>query len=358
MARADRVYIGSRVAQASSFPGDVDDCRVYNRVLTEVEIVELALSIADVTGPNTGVQGVPNDGDWPGAEAPDLAIDDNIGTKYLHFKGEVEPTGFRVAPAMGSTVVTGLTFTRENDAEARDPVTYELSGSNESIDGPYELIASGEIVDFAQAAALPRFTQNSTAIVFENAVGYTYYQVMFPTVRDAGSANSMQIAEVELLGRPGVVLPVSINFQQTGGDVPAGYLPDGGEVFGDRGNGYSYGWNIDSTAGARNRNNADAPDERYDTTQHLEKGEHRIWEIELPNGTYDLFVACGDVSNTDQINNMDIEGNIQLDPDGEDNFDEYTLTVDVTDGRLTIQMADGASNAKIMFIDIDKAAKL
>jgi hypothetical protein len=148
---------------------------------------------------------------------------------------------------------------------------------------------------------------------------------------------------------------VKINFQQTGGDVPEGYLPDGGEVFGDRGNRYSYGWNMDSTGGARNRNNADAPDERYDTTQHLEKGEHRIWEIELPNGTYDLLVACGDANHTDQINNMDVEGTVLLDPDGEDNYDEYELTVEVTDGRLIIQMAEGASNAKIMFVDIAQA---
>ena len=253
MARADRVYIGSRVAQASSFPGDVDDCRVYNRVLTEVEIVELALSIADVTGPNTGVQGVPNDGDWPGAEAPDLAIDDNIGTKYLHFKGEVEPTGFRVAPAVGSTVVTGLTFTTANDAEARDPVTYELSGSNESLDGPYELIASGEIVDFAQAAAIPCFNKNATAIMFENAVGYTYYQVMFPTVRDAASANSMQIAEVELLGEALPLITSVVRTNGTSGDrdrigafdggsaplpMVAGGLADGVPVFSDR----TYTW--------------------------------------------------------------------------------------------------------------------
>jgi len=33
-------------------------------------------------------------------------------------------------------------------------------------------------------------------------VAYAYYQVMFPTVRDAAGANSMQIAEVELLGVP------------------------------------------------------------------------------------------------------------------------------------------------------------
>jgi len=101
------------------------------------------------------------------------------------------------------TIVTGLTFTTANDAPERDPISFELSGSNDSIDGPYELIASGDIVDFAQEAEWPRFTKNETEILFENDVVYKYYQVMFPTVRDAASANSMQIAEVELLGVPG-----------------------------------------------------------------------------------------------------------------------------------------------------------
>jgi hypothetical protein len=41
---------------------------------------------------------------------------------------------------------------------------------------------------------------NTTPISFDNDVAYKYYQVMFPAVRDAASANSMQIAEIELLG--------------------------------------------------------------------------------------------------------------------------------------------------------------
>jgi hypothetical protein len=49
---------------------------------------------------------------------------------------------------------------------------------------------------------------------------------------------------------------------------------------------------------------------------------------------------------------MDVEGVVMNDPDGEDNYDEYSLTVEVTDGLLTIQMAEGASNAKIMFVEI------
>jgi hypothetical protein len=41
---------------------------------------------------------------------------------------------------------------------------------------------------------------NETPITFENDVAYSNYQLLFPTVRDAGSANSMQIGEVELIG--------------------------------------------------------------------------------------------------------------------------------------------------------------
>jgi len=115
---------------------------------------------ADITAPGDTVRGVPNDGDWPGAEAPPLAIDDDTRTKYLHFKGDfnpdVGPTGFQVTPSIGASIVTGLTFTTANDVPGRDPTAFELSGSNVSIDGPYTLIASGNIVDFMQGTAWPR----------------------------------------------------------------------------------------------------------------------------------------------------------------------------------------------------------
>jgi len=56
------------------------------------------------------------------------------------------------------------------------------------------------VPDFAQADAWPRFTRNATPIVIENDVAYAHYQLLFTAVRDPGSANSMQIAEIELLG--------------------------------------------------------------------------------------------------------------------------------------------------------------
>jgi hypothetical protein len=176
----------------------IDEVRLYNRTLTDVDIQRMVL--ADVTAPGDAVQGVPNDGDWPGAEYPALAIDNKTSTKFLHFKGAIGPSGIQVTPALGPTVVTGLTFTTANDEPPRDPVKFELSGSNDGIDGPWTLIASGDIADFAGETAWLRFTMNATGIAFENAVAYKHYQLLFPAIRNAPGANSMQIAEVELLG--------------------------------------------------------------------------------------------------------------------------------------------------------------
>jgi len=193
--------------------GALDDVVIYDRALSAGEIRYLAGSRPmddvlgpDVTGPGDVVQGVPNDGDWPGAETPDLAVDDNVTTKYLHFKGDFEPdpgtggAGLQITPSSGASIVTGLTLTTANDVPGRDPIAFELYGSNDSIDGPYTLIAAGDIVDFAQEEEWPRFTMNATPIIFDNNVAYLHYQLIFTAIRGpvGGSVNSMQIAEVEL----------------------------------------------------------------------------------------------------------------------------------------------------------------
>ena len=169
-------------------------------ILTVGPVRSVLPEVADVTAPGDAVIGVPNDGDWPAAETPDLAIDDNVNTKFLHFKGETEPSGIIVTPSTGWTVVTGLAFTTANDDYGRDPIKFELYGSQDTADGPWTLIAAGDIVDFAQAALWPRFTKNTTPIEFPNTTAYAHYKVMVTAVRDVTAANSMQVAEIELLG--------------------------------------------------------------------------------------------------------------------------------------------------------------
>jgi hypothetical protein len=230
--------------------------------IAEVELLGVpAPKPADVTASGDVVKGVPDeprDGSlagWPDGEYPGLAVDDNVSTKFLHFRGEVSPTGFVVSPASGASIVTGLTLTTANDSPERDPISFELSGSNEGIDGPYELIAAGDIVDFAGEVAYPRFRMNATPITFDNDVAYAHYQIMFPTVRNAMSANSMQIAEVELLGFT-VTPPLIASVVRSGGvsgdrdpigaydgstqplATEAGGLKDGNVVYSDR----TYPW--------------------------------------------------------------------------------------------------------------------
>jgi len=198
----------------------------------------------DITAPGDTVQGVPNDNDWPGNESPPLAIDNNTSTKYLHFKGFTQPTGFQVTPSASQTIVVGVTFTTANDAVERDPVGFELYGSNVSINGPYTLIASGNIVDFRQTAAWPRFTKNKTPILFNNDVAYDHYQVLFTAVRNPASANSMQISEVELLGMSlislspepadgAIIRDTWLNLGWTAGDVTASHDVYLGENYDD-----------------------------------------------------------------------------------------------------------------------------
>jgi len=169
----------------------VDDIRLYPEVLDDTN--------PDITGAGDTVVGVPNDADWPTAEYPDLAIDDNVNTKFLHRKGGAMATGIQVAPLVGSTIVTGLTFSSANDTPTRDPIKYTLSGSNTSIDGPYTQIATGDIVDFAGATDWPRLTKTTTPITFANTTAYKFYQIVFPKLRGA-TETLMQIAEVEFIG--------------------------------------------------------------------------------------------------------------------------------------------------------------
>ncbi|RKY10080.1 MAG: hypothetical protein DRP66_00630 [Planctomycetota bacterium] len=151
---------------------------------------------------------------------------------------------------------------------------------------------------------------------------------------------------------------VKINFQPSGSAVPSGYLADTGATYGDRGNGYSYGW--DGTNDETRDRGIDA-DQRYDTLNHMQKdSENHTWEIEIPNGAYDIVVVFGDPGNTDQTNHVKIEGVLLQDPDGEDNFDVHAVTVTVSDGKLTLSpnlsSPNIADNAKVCYIDIATSA--
>lgn len=157
-------------------------------------------------------------------------------------------------------------------------------------------------------------------------------------------------------GGGGTPQGVKINFQLAGSAVPAGYLADNGSIFGDRGNGFSYGWNAENSTTARDRNSPASPDPRYDTLEHLQKPENpnAFWEIALANGIYSVRVVSGDPSYFDSVFRTSVEGLqvISATPTSTQRWFEGTATVNLTDGRLTITNAAGAQNNKICFVDI------
>lgn len=144
-----------------------------------------------------------------------------------------------------------------------------------------------------------------------------------------------------------------VNFQPTSAATPSGYLADTGQAFGPRG-ALSYGWDADNRSGTRDRNSSRAPDQRHDTLNHMQRGGNRRWEIAVPNGQYDVRVVAGDADFFDGHFRINIEGSRAIDfrPTTAARFADRTITVNVTDGRLTISNGAGASNNKINFVEI------
>jgi PKD repeat protein len=188
-----------------------------------------------------------------------------------------------------------------------------------------------------------------------------------------------------------VTFPIKINFQNSTAPVPAGYFRDYGQPYGlrtdtNQGSGYTYGW-VDpitkaplnlavggSQPGNGRRRNAN-PDLRYDTLMHMQADDvsgfngtpaEGAWEIEIPNGTYNVTVAVGDAqaNNPVESHTVRVEGTVAIanfastGTNGEiSRHRTRTIQVVVSDGRLTLD-AIGGTNTKINFVDIEVGGEL
>jgi len=178
---------------ANSANSQIDDFKVFAQGLTQDQIKTLMGLAVDISAPGDAV--VPSSDNHPGGEHAGLAIDNNSSTKYLNF--DKLDTGLTITT--GGGVVTGLGLTSANDAPERDPASFVLSGSNDG-GATFTEIATGDIAAFGA-----RFERQEVS--FDNSTAYTTYRVVFPTVANADAANSMQIAEIELLGQAAEVQP-------------------------------------------------------------------------------------------------------------------------------------------------------
>jgi hypothetical protein len=115
------------------------------------------------------------------------AFDGNPSTKYLNF--DKLNTGVMIKLSQGK-VISGVTFTTANDSPERDPASFILYGSNDTV--TWVVIDSKNI-----SLSDNRFTDSTYTI--NNINAYVYYNIVFPTVKNAGAANSMQIAEITFI---------------------------------------------------------------------------------------------------------------------------------------------------------------
>ncbi len=135
---------------------------------------------------------------------------DGVGQKYLNF-AELN-TGFLVGPGFNGgngSIVNSMQLWTANDAEARDPASFEVYGTQVPLNSSgmlvsdFFLIASGALglpSTRNMGGAAPLDPANSQTVTFANGTAYRNYLVLFPTVKDEPTANSMQIAEVQLFG--------------------------------------------------------------------------------------------------------------------------------------------------------------
>ncbi|TWT85896.1 hypothetical protein Pla123a_07030 [Posidoniimonas polymericola] len=139
------------------------------------------------------------DSEYPGAESPAKLIDGDGGSKYLNFGKE--NAGFIVTPAMGAEVVKTFRLTTANDAEARDPSSWQLYGTNDPIQSLDNSQADGgEVWTLLDEGAVALPTDRNALGPFvkvDNDSAYASYMMVFPTLRDVDGANSLQFSEVQ-----------------------------------------------------------------------------------------------------------------------------------------------------------------
>jgi len=142
---------------------------------------------------------------------------------------------------------------------------------------------------------------------------------------------------------------VKVNFQPAAAPGAEGYLMDGGNLYGSR-NGQTYGWSIDHSGAAIDRNAT--TDQRYDT--HIQVKPSGRWELAVPDGIYSVTVVVGDASAASQ-NNVWIEGTNAFNYTSLDagKFLSKSLVVSINDGRLTLGIGSQATSlTRVCFIEV------
>jgi hypothetical protein len=122
---------------------------------------------------------------------------------------------------------------------------------------------------------------------------------------------------------------------------------------GDRGDGLTFGWGARKSAEpiARSAKLA-SPDPRFSSFAKLKPGS--TWQVELPDGMYDVHLVAGDAKAKHGTYALDVEQQSVLRGDAteEQRWVEATQRVTVTDGTLELIAPKELRGNKVNFMDI------
>ncbi len=164
---------------------------------TQTFSLAVSAALTDLTDPGTGT--ITAQGEHAPAEAKLFAFDNLTSRKWLDFAATNPSTRaswiqYRF-PGTDQGVVSSYTITSANDAPERDPANWALLGSNDG-GATWTTLDTRTGESFAS-----RLLKKTYAIA--NTTGYNIHRLRIDRVANPATANSVQIAEIELLGVPG-----------------------------------------------------------------------------------------------------------------------------------------------------------
>lgn len=149
-------------------------------------------------------------------------------------------------------------------------------------------------------------------------------------------------------GKVSALSSLKVDFLYQGAEETNGYLPDYGELYGVR-NGFSYGWSKKQSVSSVVYSTYGTPLEN----SFIRLQPDSVWEVELPNGNYDLTVAVGD-EGQDSLNVLRVEDKVILDQVSVPAQGSFLAsnTVEVKDGKLTLSVGDSSATTALQYIEI------
>lgn len=185
------------------------------------------------------------------------------------------------------------------------------------------------------------------------------------TVDAVGGTNTkIDYLEVTPVTGGGAETVAQVSFQPAGSPTPAGWSADTGQLFTE---GRGFGW-VRTEGGAAKtadtRARTQDPDALTSTLMIVDDTEvpsvvDGEWELAVADGTYTVSVSVGDAGFADSSHGLAAEGVPLVSgfvPAGPGDYRVATVSVEVTDGRLTL--ASTGSNTKVQWVSVASGSEV